>query len=112
MTTEQKKEWLDKNVCADAFDGKEMVEFYYATIHDNDMSLYDADRYAWLNTLFGYDIGIDNSLQIMRRYHEYNVDVMELDADDMWPIMYEIGWELGLTVNKFVDETPKAIKYY
>ena len=112
MTTEEKMKWLNNNVGNDMFEGKEMCDFYYSVIHDKGMALYDADRYAWLNTLFGYDIGLDNALKIINRYHEYDVDVLELGADDMLPIMYEIGWELNLNIREFANETPKAYKYF
>ncbi len=92
--------------------GDDAYNFYYRAMHDNQMDLYDADDYAWLNTLIGYDIGIDNAREIMAWLSANDQAVLEFGAEHL-PTLRNICDELNLKVdfNNAVKETPKAIRY-
>lgn len=44
--------------------GTEPMEFYIKNLIKNTDNIYDIDRYAHLNTLFGYDIGFTTAMEI------------------------------------------------
>ena len=67
---------IDIESCAD----DKMCAFYYRCMEE-DMHVADADRYAILNTLFNYDIGIDNAMAIDSWMYEHNKEIYELDID-------------------------------
>jgi hypothetical protein len=54
---------------------------FYGRCMDNDLDIADADRYAILNTLIGYDIGIENALNIINYLWEKDIDVYDLSCD-------------------------------
>lgn len=68
----QAKEYEDME---DAFfrfyDRCRLAEMHYA----------DADRYAILNTLLGYDVGMETARKIDGWLYEHDIDGYELDAD-------------------------------
>lgn len=76
-----KLEWLRKEIGDDIIDDASdtTIEFYYMAMHDHNLDLSDADRYGWLNTLFGYDIGVNAALAIINKYYLEDKDVMEID---------------------------------
>lgn len=76
-----KAEWIEKEIGFLPVDGEEGIDFYYKAMHDHDMGLYDADDYAWLNTLLRYDIGAERALSIIRWYYE-NLDATVQDMVD------------------------------
>lgn len=47
-----------------------------------DMDVADADRYAILNTLIGYDIGMENASNIDTWMYEHDYEIYELNATD------------------------------
>lgn len=111
-----KREWLEINVGIDFVVGFDElgIDFYYMAIHDNGMDLYDADRYAWLNVLFGYDIGADHALGITNWYYENNMEVLELVGgleckDEMMRVTDELGYHLNY--GYWVWEEPDYITY-
>jgi hypothetical protein len=62
---------------------EEGYEFYYKCIALNNMSVYDADEYALLNTLIGYDIGKENAMKISSYLYENDLGgVLDLDCRD------------------------------
>lgn len=63
------------------------------------MSLSESDRWAWLNTLFGYDIGADRALDLDNWYYENGMDVLEIEADDRETVKNICELELGLHLN-------------
>lgn len=66
------------------FDASEtgIVDFYYQCM-EHGISLHDADEYAILNTLMGYDIGWNSSRLIINELYENDVwSVTELTADE------------------------------
>lgn len=52
--------------------------FYYRCLFNYKMSLLDADEYATLNTLIGYDIGVDNAMRISAYLWEHEIETLEL----------------------------------
>lgn len=66
------KDWLDDAGYA----------FYYRCLAREHMSLLDADEYAHLNTLIGYDIGIDAAMKISSFLWEKDIEVLELNSGD------------------------------
>lgn len=111
-----KIEWLEINVGRDFVVGLDElgIDFYYMAMHDNGMDLYDADRYAWLNVLFGYDIGADHALGITNWYYENDMEVLELVGgleckDEMMRVTDELGYHLNY--GYWVWEEPDYITY-
>ena len=66
-----------------------VFEHTYRAMHDYGMDVQDSERWAWLNTLFGYDIGDRESVR----------NVAEL----------ELGFHFNFAA--FAKETPDAISY-
>ena len=62
------EDWLDDKGYA----------FYYRCLFNYKMSLLDADEYATLNTLIGYDIGVDNAMKISAYLWEHEIETLEL----------------------------------
>lgn len=61
---------------------EDLIKFYYNCMKNNIDSC-DADRYADLNTVFGYDVGLENFLQIDRYlWNEKDYDLMELYGNE------------------------------
>lgn len=42
-----------------------VFEHTYRAMHDYGMNVQDSERWAWLNTLFGYDIGAERALDVI-----------------------------------------------
>lgn len=62
------KDWLED----------EGYAFYYRCLFNYKMSLLDADEYATLNTLIGYDIGVDNAMKISAYLWDREIETLEL----------------------------------
>lgn len=60
----------------------ELYSFYYRCMKAG-MDFSDADRYAILNTLFNYDIGMDNARDIDSWMYEHDEEIYELNATSM-----------------------------
>lgn len=61
--------------------------FYYNQMFVHDLDLCDADRYANLNTILGYDVGINKFRSLDGWLWEHGYDLMELcgsDEDKEW----------------------------
>lgn len=88
-------------------------EFYIKGVMNGD-SIADLDRYAWLNTLFGYDIGWDNARQIdSYLYSEMDFETMELCHMDKEMIqMVCKRLELDVKFDKWATEEPSAYHYF
>lgn len=91
----------------------EFFEHTYRAMKDYGMSVYDADKWAWLNTLFGYDIGADRALGLITWYDDNGMDVLELTAGDKETLKNVAEMELGFHFNyaAFAPYTPDAISY-
>ena len=79
------REMMDKVNKALEYDGDYLNEegyaFYYKCIFENGLSVYDTDEYATLNTLIGYDIGIDNALSISVHLYERDISILDLNPN-------------------------------
>lgn len=60
--------------------GEKCINFYYKQISKG-FGLLDADDYAQLNTLFGYDIGDENFKKINDELWERDIRALELNPD-------------------------------
>lgn len=115
-TLEDKRKYLNENYCNGyeiPVDEEKQIKFYWKCC-GNDIDFSDADRYAWLNTLFGYDIGIENFLTINSYLWEnLETEVLELTHNDL------LGLEIlcktcGIDLNFDVwsTEEPEAYNYF
>lgn len=79
---------------------EEMTEFYIEHWHEYECAM-DIDSYAYLNTLFGYDIGSDNARQISNwLYEKFNMTTEEIPGgDDADNLMRVAKWDLGLDLD-------------
>ena len=75
------------------------------------MSIYDADRWAWLNTLFGYDIGAKQALDIITWYDDNGLDAFTLEVGDRDTLSNICELELGFKpdFSRWAESTPEAI---
>ncbi len=114
LTIEEKKTWLTEKTGRGMMDGIDdaTVNFYYKCMHGYGMSLSDADRYAWLNTLFGYDIGAEKARVIDNWYYMNGLDVMEIEAVSKGTVQSICEGELGLNLDfsKWPEKTPDVIR--
>ena len=78
---------------------QDVFNHVHKAMHDYNMSLSESDRWAWLNTLFGYDIGADRALDLDNWYYENGMDVLEIEADDRETVKNICELELGLHLN-------------
>ncbi len=114
-TTKEKKAYVISQIGKDI--GKDMsdefFEHVYRAMWDYGMSVYDADKWAWLNTLFGYDIGADRAIALITWYDDNGMDVLDLTAEDKDTLKNVAELELGFHFNytAFSNETPDAISY-
>lgn len=114
-TAKEKKNYvisqIGKDISKDMPD--EFFEHTYRAMKDYGMSVYDADKWAWLNTLFGYDIGADKALGLITWYDDNGMDVLELTSDSKDTLRNVAEMELGFHFNytTFAPYTPDAISY-
>ena len=86
---------------------------YYIKLLMNGVCLFDIDRAAWLNTLFGYDIGFDNAIKINLYLYEKDDEVLELkytDKDKVKQIAREL--DLHLDFSKWKTHDVNCFEYY
>ena len=102
---------VSEEIDEDASDG--VFEHTYRAMHDYGMNVQDSERWAWLNTLFGYDIGAERALDVIKWYDDNGMDVLDLTADDRESIRNVAELELGFHFNftAFAKETPDTISY-
>ena len=89
---------------------EEMTEFYVKHWYEYECAM-DIDSYAYLNTLFGYDIGSDKARKINNwLYEKFNMTAFDIprgyDADNL---MRVAKWDLGLDLdfsnfNAYIEE--------
>lgn len=80
----------------------------------------DIDRHAWLNTLFGYDIGFDNAMKIedwlwggeIRPKQYRNMEALDMTINDK-PLIQQCVKELNLNLsfNKWATKEPDVYRY-
>ena len=114
ITDEIKKEVIEYLNCEYGDYPDELYSFYYRCMKA-DIHYADADRYAILNTLFNYDIGMDNAMAINSWMYEHEEEIYELSnkEEDKKLIMLSVG-ELGLNVDfsEWIKENYLAYKFF
>jgi hypothetical protein len=56
--------------------------FYYHCMFTHNLSSFDADEYAMLNTLIGYDIGVDAAMKISSYLYERDISILDLSENE------------------------------
>lgn len=116
MNITEKKQWIESKIGKGLIDGldDDAYEFYYRAMHDEGFEWTDADRWAWLNTLFGYEIPGDAANDLINCFWDWDDDVLELKAEDKERVrmaMTACGWDGTFDSWCPDDETPKCIKF-
>ena len=113
------REMMDKVNKALEYDGDylndEGYAFYYKCIFENGLSVYDADEYATLNTLIGYDIGIDNALSISVYLYERDISILDLshNKEDKELIQNVVdSLNLDIDLSKWKHDKCNASEYH
>lgn len=92
---------IDQLVTDGIFDyediGNPAMEYYIKYTMEGEY-VFDVDRSAWLNTLFGYDIGYENAREIDSYMYERDEEVCELEYTDKEKVK-QIVDELGLNLD-------------
>ena len=85
----------------------------YRAMTDYGLSVYDSDKWAWLNTLMGFDIGFYHARDIIGWYAERDRDVMDICVGCRKEFQDIVKNELGFhfDFSKFPEKTPEAISY-
>lgn len=90
------------------------AQFYISELMNGD-DIPGIDRYTWLNTLFGYDIGREKARQIdSYLYSEMDeMETLELTHRDK-PVIQMVCERLKLDVefDKWATTEPKAYQYF
>lgn len=115
-TIEEKVDWLNQKL-GDIFSidcSSKCIDFYYKYISEG-LALADVDKYAMLNTLFGYDIGKENALKLCEILWENIIEIVELGIDDnskqhVIDACNELGLELDFS--KWRTEDIVDYEYY
>lgn len=90
--------------------------FYYRCMQA-DMSPFDADRYAILNTLFHYDIGMENARAIDNWMYDHDTEINFRDIYDLTnseedkTLLENISKELNLNLD-FTNWIQEDYKHY
>lgn len=104
--------------------GTPAMEFWIKDIMEKEIGCEcfsaDIDRHAWLNTLFGYDIGFENAMKIedwlwggeIRPKHYRNVEALDITINDK-PLIQQCVKELGLDLSfdKWATKEPDVYRY-
>lgn len=99
ITDEIRKEVLNYLEVENMDYSDELYSFYYKCKQAG-MHYADADRYAILNTLFNYDIGMDNARAIDKWMYLHDEEIYELNADKVSKLTVALAVaELGLNVD-------------
>lgn len=93
----------------------DLYAFYYRCAEAG-MHYADADRYAILNTLFNYDIGMENAREIDGWMYEHDEEIYELRAtsmEDKAKVALAVA-ELGLDIDfsGWIKEEYEEYKFF
>ena len=89
---------IDNDECMEDYTDS-FYAFYYRCMTDG-MDYFDADRYATLNTLFDYDIGVDNAKAIDHWMYEHDEEIFDLNCNKNSKAMVSLAVaELGLDID-------------
>ena len=86
--------------------------FYYHCMHKHKLGSFDADEYATLNTLIGYDIGVDAAMRISSYLYERDISVLDLaeSEEDKQEVQKAIdACQLNISLDKW---SYNKIPYY
>ena len=114
ITDEIREEVVQYLECEHGDYPDELYSFYYRCIEDG-MDSADADRYAILNTLFNYDIGMDNARLIDEWMYEHDEEIYELNADENSKAKVALAVaELGLNLDfsGWIKENYQEYKFF
>ena len=95
--TERNKE-MCQYLNSEDFEAEEGMIDFYLRCRDADMHFADADRYAICNTLFQYDIGMDNARKIDHWMYEHEEEIYELSYRNK-ELFEKAARELGLDLD-------------
>lgn len=89
------------------------IKCFYKLMHDMALDFGGANRYAWLCTLFGYDIGEEYAKAISKWYFENGLDVMELTSEQKGTVKNICNEELDIypVFDDWKDTTPNVTEY-
>lgn len=127
MNTLTREEAIDILIGNEIFDEETInehnkaSEFYIKHLMEG-WDICDIDRMAHLNTLFGYDIGVDNwskidsELWCNKKYQDETgcgIEIMELSYKDK-PFLKKVALDIGVDVNfdKWRTEDFNCYEYY
>lgn len=83
MITREMKDDVNRRMqYDDDYLSDEGYEFYHRCLFEHKLHLIDADEYAILNTLIGYDIGVDDAMKITAYLWEHDIERLELTGND------------------------------
>ena len=115
ITNEIREDVLDYLDCeVDVGYPDDFYSFYYRCMMAG-MHCADADRYAILNTLLNYDIGMDNARAIDSWMYEHDEEIYELNngEDSKALIMQAIAeLELNVSSDNWIKEDYKFYKFF
>lgn len=80
--TSEQIEMVNKQIGYDAELSKYGYAFYYNQLFIHNLDLCDVDRYANLNTILGYDVGLIKFRSLDGWLWEHGYDLMELNGSD------------------------------
>lgn len=101
ITDEIREDVINYLECENGDYSDELYAFYYRCAEAG-MDMADADRYAILNTLFNYDIGMENAVAIDSWMYEHDegdiYDMMATNKEDK-EMLELANKELGLNLD-------------
>ena len=118
VTDEIRKEVLDYLETEPPEDGDypdDLYAFYYRC-KEAGMHFADADRYAILNTIFNYDIGMENAREIDGWMYEHDEELYELDPtrkdDKALVALAAAELRLNLDFSGWIDHNYEEYKFF
>lgn len=89
--------------------------FYYNRMFTHKLSSFDADECATLNTLIGYDIGVDAAMRISSYLYDRDISVLDLNEneEDKQVVQQAIdAYQLNIALDKWNYEKKRAYEYH
>ena len=80
-------------------DANDKMIGFYLRCKDADMHVADADRYAILNTLFQYDIGMENASKLNTWTYEHGLEIYEYKTDISKGVLEYACEQLGIKLD-------------
>lgn len=114
--TREMKDFVNKKL---GYDGDylddEGYAFYYNCMFTHKLSSFDADECATLNTLIGYDIGVDAAMRISSYLYERDISILDLneDEEDKQVVQEAIeAYQLNISLDKWSFDKKPAYEYH